>query len=52
MLKKSLINACVDCILADQIVKPSEMEALRIIVENLGCPMPPLPPVTATDKKG
>lgn len=42
MLKKSLIQTCAECILADQIVTPEELELLRIIAESLDCPMPPL----------
>ena len=42
MLKKKLIQACADCILADQKVEPAEFEVLRIVCEALDCPMPPL----------
>jgi len=42
MLKKSLITACVDCVLDDGIVMPDEAELLRAITESLDCPMPPI----------
>jgi Zn-dependent protease with chaperone function len=42
MFKKSLLNACADCVVADGQVKPSEVELLRAVAETLDCPMPPL----------
>ena len=42
MLKKSLITACVDCLLEDGIVMPDEAELLRAITESIDCPMPPI----------
>jgi Zn-dependent protease with chaperone function len=41
--KKQLLHVCADCILADNLVKPTEMEILRVVAESLDCPMPPLP---------
>ncbi len=40
-LKKDLLSACADCVLADGVVKTREMELLRIVAESLDCPMPP-----------
>lgn len=44
MLKPALIDACVHCIQDDDRVSPREYELLRIIADQLDCPMPPLPP--------
>ncbi|ALG67863.1 M48 family metallopeptidase [Beggiatoa leptomitoformis] len=41
-LKKSVIDACVTCVLADKQVETAELEVLRAVVESLDCPMPPL----------
>ena len=41
-LKKSLLNACADCVLHDDRILPSEAELLRAIAASLDCPMPPL----------
>ena len=42
LLKKSVIDACVDTILDDGIIMPAEAELLRAVSETLDCPMPPL----------
>lgn len=42
MLKKSLITACVDCVIDDGIVMSDEAELLRAVAESLDCPVPPL----------
>lgn len=43
MLKPALIDACAHCVLHDNAVSPREYELLRIIADQLDCPMPPLP---------
>jgi Zn-dependent protease with chaperone function len=43
MLKPAIIDACVYCIQEDGRVSPREYELLRIIADQLDCPMPPLP---------
>ncbi len=45
LLKQPLVEACADCVLADNMIKPEELELLRAVTESIGCPMPPLPPV-------
>ena len=42
LLKRSLIAACVDCVLDDGVVMPDEAELLRATTESLDCPMPPI----------
>jgi hypothetical protein len=42
MLKKRIIEACAECISADQRVTIEEAELLRVISDALDCPMPPL----------
>ncbi|MEO2009763.1 MAG: M48 family metallopeptidase [Pirellulaceae bacterium] len=42
--KKILLQACAQCILADQTVTVSEAELLRAIAESFECPMPPVVP--------
>lgn len=46
-LKRSLLNACGDCVLADRHVRFAEAELLRATAEALDCPMPPLLPQAA-----
>ena len=41
-LKKSLLNACADCVLHDGQIMPGEAELLRATAASLDCPMPPL----------
>ncbi|QDS91871.1 hypothetical protein FF011L_06070 [Roseimaritima multifibrata] len=43
-LKKSLIQACAECIVADHQVTAGEAELMRAIADSFGCPMPPLFP--------
>lgn len=42
LLKKSVIEACADCVIHDGKVVPAEAELLQAIAESLDCPMPPL----------
>lgn len=43
MLKPAIIDACGDCILHDGRVSVQEYELLRLVADQLDCPMPPLP---------
>jgi len=43
MLKPAVIDACAHCVLYDNEVTAREYELLRIIADQLDCPMPPLP---------
>ncbi len=42
MLKPAIIDACGRCVLSDQKVTAAEYDLLRLIVDQLDCPMPPL----------
>ncbi|HEY9118444.1 MAG TPA: M48 family metallopeptidase [Marinobacter sp.] len=42
LLKPGVIDACGHCILADGDVSTSEYELIRLIADQLDCPMPPL----------
>jgi len=42
LIKKNLLEACVQTIGADGVVRESEAELLRAIADTLDCPMPPL----------
>jgi len=42
--KRSIIDACTTCVLADRDVTPDEGELLRAVADALGCPMPPFLP--------
>jgi len=42
LLKKSIIQACADCVIHDGKVIPREAEMLQAISVSLDCPMPPL----------
>lgn len=42
MLKPAIIDACGDCILHDGKVSVQEYELLRLVADQLDCPMPPL----------
>ncbi|MBI2994271.1 MAG: M48 family metallopeptidase [Gammaproteobacteria bacterium] len=44
MLKKSVIEACADCVIHDGKVLPGEAELLQAVAITLDCPMPPLLP--------
>lgn len=43
LLKPAIIDACGYCILKDQQVSGREYDILRLVVDQLDCPMPPLP---------
>ena len=42
LLKKSIIEACADCVIHDGKVLPGEGELLQAVAVTLDCPMPPL----------
>jgi Zn-dependent protease with chaperone function/uncharacterized tellurite resistance protein B-like protein len=42
LLKRNIITACADCVVADGVIRPVELELLRAVAEILDCPMPPL----------
>ncbi len=42
LLKPGIIDACGHCVLADGEVNPREYELIRLIADQLDCPMPPL----------
>ncbi|MBZ2168393.1 M48 family metallopeptidase [Marinobacter sp. F4216] len=42
LLKPAIIDACGDCITHDGKVDPREYELMRLIADQLDCPMPPL----------
>lgn len=44
LLKQPVVDACIDCIVSDNIITLREVELLRAICETLDCPMPPLIP--------
>ena len=44
ILKKTIIDACVETVLDDDIIMPAEAELLRAISSSLDSPMPPLLP--------
>ncbi len=44
LLKPSVIDACADCVLYDQEVSAREYQLLRLVIELLDCPMPPVIP--------
>lgn len=43
MLKPSVIDACGHCVLRDGQIVVREYEILRLVADQLDCPMPPLP---------
>lgn len=43
LLKKPLLDACLDCISHDGKLQVAELELLRAVGEALDCPVPPLP---------
>ncbi len=45
-MKRSIVKACVACIVYDQYITVSEAELLRAVADSLGCP---IPPIIATD---
>jgi Zn-dependent protease with chaperone function/uncharacterized tellurite resistance protein B-like protein len=42
LLKPGIIDACSYCVLSDGEIKPREYEVIRLIADQLDCPMPPL----------
>jgi len=42
LLKPGIIDACSYCVLSDGEIKPREYEMIRLIADQLDCPMPPL----------
>ena len=42
MLKPAILDACEDCAMADGVIKPREYELLRLVADQLDCPLPPL----------
>ncbi|TBW59480.1 peptidase M48 [Marinobacter halodurans] len=46
LLKPAIIDACGHCILRDNQVVVREYEILRLVADQLDCPMPPLPVTT------
>ena len=42
LLKKSVIEACADCVIQDGKVLPGEAELMQAVAVVLDCPMPPL----------
>lgn len=42
LLKPGIIDACGHCVLADGKVNASEYELIRLVADQLDCPMPPL----------
>jgi hypothetical protein len=42
LLKKSVVEACADCVIHDGRVLPAEAELLQAVAVALDCPMPPL----------
>jgi len=46
LLKRPVIHACVDCVIADNEIKPIEIELLRATCAVMDCPMPPVIPGT------
>lgn len=46
-LKKKILEACAEIILADREVEVKEAELLRVVADSLDCPVPPLIPVNS-----
>ncbi len=42
LLKPAIIDACGHCVLSDRQVSPREYDILRLVADQLDCPMPPL----------
>jgi hypothetical protein len=42
LLKRSVVEACADCVIRDGRVLPVEAELLQALAVTLDCPMPPL----------
>lgn len=43
LLKPAIIDACGDCVIHDGAVSVREYELMRLIADQLDCPLPPLP---------
>ena len=41
-IKRSIVKACISCVVYDQNITVAEAELLRAIVDSLGCPIPPI----------
>jgi Zn-dependent protease with chaperone function len=48
LLKPAIIDACGHCVLRDNQVNVREYEILRLVADQLDCPMPPLPVTAAS----
>jgi uncharacterized tellurite resistance protein B-like protein len=48
LLKPGIIDACCHCVLADGEIRPREYQLIRLIADQLDCPMPPLPVTAAS----
>ncbi|WP_152206435.1 M48 family metallopeptidase [Marinobacter changyiensis] len=42
LLKPAIIDACGQCVLSDRQITPREYDILRLVADQLDCPMPPL----------
>lgn len=42
LLKPGIIDACCHCVLADGEIRPREYQLIRLLADQLDCPMPPL----------
>ena len=42
LLKQPFLEACAECVMADQVVNTREYELLRLVATVIDCPMPPL----------
>lgn len=42
LLKPAILDACGHCVLADGEIKTTEYELIRLVADQLDCPMPPL----------
>jgi len=41
-IKRSIVKACIACVVYDQHITVSEAELLRAVADSLGCPIPPI----------
>jgi hypothetical protein len=41
-IKRSIVKACIACVVYDQYITVSEAELLRAVADSLGCPIPPI----------
>lgn len=42
LLKPAILDACGHCVVADGRIKTTEYELIRLVADQLDCPMPPL----------